>query len=132
MPEPAAAERVDAPRVLIIDDDDALRETMGHIAAQEGFEVETLGEGAGFIDTVARFRPDRIVMDLSIPDRDGIELLKALAETRCETPIVLVSSHPQSMLNNARDLGSALGLVVCAVLQKPFPAADFLAAIETS
>ncbi len=132
MPEPAAVQSGDAPRVLIVDDDDALRETLGDIAAQEGFEVETLGEGAGFMEAVARFRPDRIVMDLSIPDHDGIELLKALAGTRCETPIVLVSSHPQSILKNARDLGRALGLVVCAVLQKPFPAADFLAAIQTS
>ena len=132
MPEPAGAEFGDALRVLIIDDDDALRETMGHIAAQEGFVVETLGEGAVFIAAVARFRPDRIVMDLSIPDCDGIELLKALAGTHCETPIVLVSSHPQSMLKNARDLSAALGLKVCAVLQKPFPAADFLAAIRRS
>lgn len=119
-------------RILIIDDDPDLRESMRSIAAEAGYEVETLGEGAAFLDAVAQFHPDRIVMDLSIPDLDGVDLLKGLSETRCATPIVLVSSHPTELLNNVAELGRALGLDMGGVLQKPFSVADFLAVISDS
>lgn len=119
-------------RILIIDDDPDLRETMRGIAAGAGHEVEALGEGAAFLDAVARFQPDRIVMDLSIPDLDGVDLLKGLSEMQWATSIVLVSSHPTQLLNNVAELGRALGLDMDGVLQKPFSVADFLAAIDES
>jgi len=119
-------------RILIVDDDALLLAVMGEIARGAGFRVETLSEGGRLLDAVAGFRPGCIVMDLSIPDIDGVEILKALAASGCGTPIVIVSSHPAAFLEDVRRLGGALGLTMRAVLEKPFATSDFLAAIGGS
>ena len=99
---------------------------MREIAVDEGYDVVALGEGADLIDTVDSFSPQRIIMDLSIPDCDGISLMKSLAEKGCSVPIVVVSSHPSRFLDEVRLLGTALGLDIRAALQKPFKVAEFI------
>ncbi len=113
-------------RLVIVDDDAPLLETMREIAADEGYDVVALDEGADLIDTVDNFSPQCIVLDLSIPDCDGVSLMKSLAEKGCSVPIVLVSSHPSKFLDKVRVLGTALGLDVRAGLQKPFKIAEFV------
>ncbi|MDX1486433.1 MAG: response regulator [Alphaproteobacteria bacterium] len=119
----------DRQRILIIDDDDVLRETLGEITTAAGYDVTALGEGKRFLETVSRLRPHCIVMDLSIPDCDGIALLNGLAEEGCSVPIVVVSSHPPSFLDRVRQLAAARGLDIRAALQKPFSVDQFLGAI---
>jgi len=118
-------------RIVIVDDDDDLREIMRDIAVDEGYDVVTLGEGAHLIEAVDSFSPQCIVMDLSIPDCDGISLMRSLAEKRCSVPIVVVSSHPSRFLDEVRLLGTALGLDIRAALQKPFKAAEFVDCIKS-
>lgn len=129
MAEPDQGQSPAAQRILIVDDDSPLREALGGIARDAGHTVETLGEGSGVLDAVARFSPEIIVMDLSIPDCDGVEVLRSLAASGCRTPIILVSSHPHAFLEEVQRLGQAIGLTVRGVLQKPFAMADFLDAI---
>jgi DNA-binding response OmpR family regulator len=118
-------------RIVIIDDDAPLLEIMRDIAAGEGYDVAALGKGADLIDTVDSFSPQRIVMDLSIPDCDGISLMRSLAEKGCSVPIVVVSSHPSRFLDDVRLLGTALGLDIRAALQKPFKVAEFVDCITS-
>lgn len=117
-------------RIVIVDDDDDLRGIMREIAVDEGYDVLALGEGAELIDAVDKFSPDRIVLDLSIPDCDGVSLMKSLAEKGCSVPIVVVSSHPSRFLDEVRLLGTALGLDIRATLQKPFEIAEFIDTIS--
>jgi two-component system phosphate regulon response regulator OmpR len=118
-------------RIVIVDDDDDLREIMREIAVDEGYDVVALGEGADLVKTVGSFSPQYIVMDLSIPDCDGISLMRSLAAKGCSVPIILVSSHPSRFLDEVRLLGTALGLDIRAALQNPFKVAEFVDCITS-
>lgn len=116
-------------RLLIIDDDVDLCEVMCELAEDKGYEVLSLNEGAAFIEAVEGFRPACIVMDLSLPDVDGIELMRTLGRKGCRVPIVLISSHPNAFLDEVAVLGKALGLEIRTALQKPFRTQAFLESI---
>ena len=61
-----------AKRLLIVDDDIDLCDAMREIAAAEGYEVNVAYDGKVFKELYARYRPGRIILDLAIPDIDGI------------------------------------------------------------
>jgi CheY-like chemotaxis protein len=62
--------------------------------------------------------PDLILMDVIMPEQDGLELLRHLASNEISTPIILISDYDEQLLNTVAKIGSALGLNVRAV-QKP-------------
>lgn len=112
-------------RLLIIDDDEEFCEVLRELAEEKGYHVLAINEGTAFIEAFEGFRPACIVMDLSIPDVDGVELMRSLGRMGCRVPIVLVSSHPRAFLDEVAVLGNALGLEIRAALQKPFPVKAF-------
>ncbi len=73
--------------------------------------------------------PHRIVLDLALPDHDGMELLKFLADRKCAADIILVSSHGKSMLDQAMKLGDLHRLNMHRMPRKPFPLDDLKAAL---
>ena len=113
-------------RVLIVDDDAVLCDIMGAMARDAGFETRATYSGAEFRRAVPGFRPDHIVLDLAIPDEDGLELMRYLAGLRCEARIAVVSSQPELMIGQAVRFGRSRGLNVAGALRKPFRRADFL------
>ncbi len=119
----------DGKRLVIIDDDDDLRDLLADIARGAGHEVLSLAEGRRAMQAVADFKPQCIVMDLSLPDYDGVDLLRDLAEAGCAVPIVLISSHRERFLDEVRRLADARGLSISGTLRKPFKAEAFLAAL---
>ena len=113
-------------RLLIVDDDVDLATTMAALAESRGYTVMVAHDGLAFRRAMESFVPDRLVLDLALPDCDGLELLRFLAARRCTCPIVVVSSHDQRMLDMVPSLGEGFGLDVRGVLQKPFPGSAFL------
>ncbi len=67
-----------APRVLIIDDNALNIEIAEIVLTEEGFQVESATDGTQGLQRVASFRPDLILMDIQMPDRDGLELTRTL------------------------------------------------------
>ncbi len=65
-------------RVLVVDDEVALARALAINLRARGFEVETASTGAAALDLVARFHPDVVVLDLGLPDMDGIEVLQGI------------------------------------------------------
>jgi two-component system KDP operon response regulator KdpE len=65
-------------RVLVVDDEVALARALAINLRARGFEVETAGTGAEALELVARFHPDVVVLDLGLPDMDGIEVLQGV------------------------------------------------------
>ncbi len=110
--------------LLIVDDDIDLCGAMREIAAAEGFEVEIAYDGKVFKELYARYRPERIILDLTLPDIDGFELLKFLAGEHCDATIIIASSHRKAIIDQAVKLGTLNGLHMVAALQKPFSSAD--------
>jgi FixJ family two-component response regulator len=65
--------------------------------------------------------PHRIVLDLALPDLDGMGLLRTIADRKRAADIILVSSHGESILDQAMKLGEIHGLNMHRMLQKTFP-----------
>ncbi len=114
----------DEKRLLIVDDNAEFCDAIREIAQAAGYEVALTHDGNAFMERFARFRPDHIILDLAIPGLGGLELLRFLAEERCDAEITIASSHNETVLDQAMKLGAHYGLKMGAVLQKPFTRAE--------
>jgi two-component system OmpR family response regulator len=74
-------------RVLVVDDEPNLAEVLASVLRYEGWEVRSAGDGGSAVRTARDFRPDAVVLDVMLPDYDGLEVLRRL---RAEAPGVCV------------------------------------------
>lgn len=81
------------PRILVIDDEVAIRDSMRMILDYEGYEVLTAATGEEGIALVEREAPDLVFLDIKMPGMDGLEVLQRLRHLVEVTPIVVVSGH---------------------------------------
>jgi len=63
-------------RVLVVDDEPSLAELLASVLRYEGWDIRTAGDGANAVRTARDFRPDAIVLDVMLPDFDGLEVLR--------------------------------------------------------
>ena len=106
----------DCPRILVVDDDDALREIYVDALSGSGYEVRAAADGGAALRLMdAGWTPCVVFLDLRMPGMDGWELARRIrADERWkQTRIVVVAAHFQ-VDREARELGAA------AWLQKPF------------
>ena len=108
------------PQLIVVDDEPALAHLVGEVADLAGFDVRTTHSAIEFQEVWAIFKPDVIVMDLVMPDVEGVELLAWLAEQGCSVPIILMSGYDGKYLELAKEYGIAIGNKVFGVLTKPF------------
>jgi len=106
-------------RLLVIDDEQEICNLIREVAEGEGFEVSTTVDPEVFKTAVASFKPTVLVLDLVMPETDGIEILRHLAETGCKIPILVMSGYSGKLLESARSLGDAFGLPCVKSLKKP-------------
>ncbi len=106
-------------RLLVIDDEDDICETIGEIATARGFEVKTTTDPNAVATILDGFTPDLVMLDLMMPGTDGVELLRLLVDKAKESKVCLMSGSDSRVLNSARRLGSAHGLDVVAAMEKP-------------
>ena len=85
----ASLERADGTpvRVLVVDDEPSLAELLASVLRYEGWTVRTAGNGADAVRTAREFRPDAVVLDIMLPDFNGLEVMRRL---RAEIPQVCV------------------------------------------
>src|SRR5579862_6409214 len=76
-----------AVRVLVVDDEPSLAELLSSVLRYEGWSVRTAGSGAEAVKSGRDFRPDAVVLDIMLPDFDGVEVMRRL---RAELPGVCV------------------------------------------
>jgi two-component system cell cycle sensor histidine kinase/response regulator CckA len=119
------SERTAPCRVLVVDDEPLVRSLLRLLLKQQGFSVEEATNGREGLDVVARVRPDVVLLDMMLPDLDGVDIVRRLRAEGNDVPIVLCSGD----LGAARERGLEEGLVQ-ATLQKPFDTAQLLAAIR--
>jgi EAL domain-containing protein (putative c-di-GMP-specific phosphodiesterase class I)/signal transduction histidine kinase/FixJ family two-component response regulator len=109
------------PRLLVVDDEVEIGRFVGEVAEACGFEVARAVDVAEFEHALAHFKPSAIVLDLSLQDTDGIELLHRLATLHASASIVLLSGFDARVLRTALRVGRELGLRMVDALQKPIP-----------
>jgi len=81
------------PLVLIVDDEPGILTTLSHILEDEGFRTITTRSGQEALQLYRRRRPAAVFLDIWLPDRDGLETLKALREMDPEAAVIMISGH---------------------------------------
>jgi DNA-binding response OmpR family regulator len=106
--------------ILIVDDEPAVGRMIAHAAQACGCTAAMAISAEAFRAQYARELPDVILLDLSLPGGDGIELLRMLGDRRAEALIIIVSGFDSRVIDAAHRLGVALGLRMGVCLSKPF------------
>ena len=113
-------EAMRAERLLVVDDMPAMCRLIGSIAADAGYWVETTSNAIDFKATYESFRPTVVVLDLLIPDEDGIELLWYLHRNDYDGAIIIISGATKTMHIAAQTMAKGLRLCVADSFAKPF------------
>jgi two-component system response regulator FixJ len=114
-------------RVVVIDDDEAVLDSLRVLIESEGLEVEAFDRASTFLQRAEGERPGCVVTDVRMPDVDGLELLRALAARGPLPPVIVITGHGeipmavQAMKLGARDF-----------LEKPFNTADLMTSIRNA
>ncbi len=112
-------------RVLVVDDEDAIRTAVADALDFEGYEVITATNGAEALEQVRTARPDAVVLDLMMPVMDGWTFMEACRrEGLCAQTPVLVMSAYRHLSETAPNLGAK------ACIAKPFDLDVLLGAVE--
>ena len=115
-------------KCLIIEDADFMREIYRY-ALQNNPDLEIVGEasdGEQGLQLISSLKPDFILLDLVLPLKSGLDILKELSLVSAQTKaLVITSIEDEQILSKAK----ALGAVIC--LKKPFTKSDLLRAVQT-
>lgn len=114
------------PILLGLDDDPEIGELVRAIGANAGFSVSTSTVPAAFKEALRQLRPDVVVLDLQMPQMDGVQMLRWLADEAVDVGVVLVSGMDERTIASAEQFGLSRGVHVLGTLQKPFTAEDML------
>ena len=116
-----------SPRILIIDDEAAIRESLDTLLTLEGFTVSMAADGAAGLDLVSRNEYDLLLLDLALPGETGIDLLPRITAIQQNLPIIMITAY------------GTMGNVVDAIragaenfVQKPWDNEKLLADIRTA
>ena len=107
-------------RLLIIDDEVGITSVVEHIARALGFEVLSLHDPTQFEKALARIRPGIILLDISMPGRDGMQLITQLAATSYDGQVVIMSGADARYIQMSVTSAQARGVAIAGTLSKPF------------
>jgi two-component system alkaline phosphatase synthesis response regulator PhoP len=104
-------------KILIVDDESVLVETIAYNLEQAGYQVETAADGNSALEAVRRASPDLIILDIMLPEMDGLEVCRQLRrdEATATTPIMMLTAKGD-------EIDKVVGLEVGAddYVTKPF------------
>ena len=81
------------PRVLVVEDDDAIAQVLQRSLRMEGYEVKIAGDGVSALDQAHAFLPDLVILDLGLPRLDGIEVARMLRQGDDDVPILVLTAR---------------------------------------
>src|SRR5436190_5216247 len=113
-------------RILIVDDEPSLLTTMAPLLRGRGYDVATATTGHAALDAVDRQPPQLVILDLGLPDIDGIEVCRRMREGRA-IPILVLSARGAE-----RDKVAALDAGADDYVTKPFGAEELLARVRAA
>ncbi|WKZ34871.1 MAG: response regulator [Anaerolineales bacterium] len=115
-----------APHILVIDDEPQIQRAIRTILTEKGFKVTTASRGEDGLTLAAANEPDIVILDLGLPDMDGVEVCTRLREwTQC--PIIILSVR-----DSERDKVAALDKGADDYLTKPFGIEELLARVRVA
>ena len=111
--------------ILVIDDDESLRDTIGIMLEQEGFTPLLISDGKTGFERAMAVKPDLLIVDLRLPGMSGIEICKQLRAANFKTPIIVLSAVGEEV-----DKVLLLEIGADDYIVKPFGARELLARIR--
>ena len=116
----AESARVGTRISYILDDEPEFRDFITQIATGAGFSTRSFGDVASLEMAITEAVPEIIVLDLSLGDSDGIDVIKSLAASRFGGAILLISGRDADTIGEVSKIGANHGLAMLPFLQKPF------------
>ncbi len=111
--------------VHIVDDDEAIRQSVGFMLRKAGYEVEAYASGQQFLKTASRETRGCVLLDVRMPEIDGLEVQVRLAEQGIMLPVIMLTGHGDVTLAVRAVKAGAIEF-----LEKPFERTALLAAID--
>jgi DNA-binding response OmpR family regulator len=117
------------PQFAIVEDDPFMAQLVSDMLSSSGVEVQVFMLGFDLLQCADLLRFKTIVLDLSLPDIDGFDLMDKLAADTIGMSIVLMSGHDAATLRGASIYANGIGLNVRGALTKPFTKGELFAAL---
>ncbi|WP_322506672.1 response regulator transcription factor [Anaerolinea sp.] len=113
-----------AEKILVVEDERALQETLEYNLKRQGYEVQVAGDGILALDLAREFQPDIILLDVMLPGMDGFELCRRLRQ-EINTPVLMLTARTE-------EIDRVVGLEVGAddYMTKPFSMRELLARVK--
>lgn len=118
-------------RLLAIEDDPRLASIIARVAQDAGFEPHTVSDAALIQRAYETIQPDVIVLDILMPDMDGIDVLNYLGDQHSKAKIIILSGSLQYR-DMAEKLGDGRGLSIIANVSKPFRTASLASVLRAA
>jgi len=112
-------------RILVVDDDNAVREALRRSLTYNGYEVELAADGAEALAAIAVRHPDAVVLDVMMPKVDGLETCRRLRAAGDEVPILVLTAR-----DSVADRVAGLDVGADDYLPKPFALEELLARLR--
>lgn len=110
---------MEAPTLFIVDDDPLIAQLLALAGAQVGFEPRVVRDPNGLLGEVQGHGPCGVVLDIVMPDMDGLELLRMLGTAHFRGPVLILSGSDAMFLEAAARLAGRLGLNFMGAMTKP-------------
>jgi FixJ family two-component response regulator len=116
-----------APLILVVDDDESMREALQSLLKSAGFRTGVFASAEDFLIGDNHHAADCLILDVRMPEMNGLELQIKLIAEKSRLPIVFISAHGEA---NEKEQALAAGAI--DFLQKPFSEASLLGAVSTA
>lgn len=111
--------------VLLVEDDERISEPLVRVLRSEGFDVEHVVAGVAAVESVGAARPDLVLLDLTLPDIDGLDVCRRIRADHHDLPIIMLTARAEEM-----DVIVGLGAGADDYVAKPFRLAELVARIR--
>ena len=111
-------------KILVVEDEESIRETLDFLLTKEGYQVHTLASGQDAVLEFEKFNPDLVLLDIMLPGLSGVEITKKIRQ-KSQTTIIMLTAKDT-------ELDKVLGLEIGAddYVTKPFSGRELLARIK--
>ncbi|SDH20714.1 EAL domain-containing response regulator [Pelagibacterium luteolum] len=116
-------------RLLVLDDDQEVAQTVANIARSAGIDCRAVSQAEQFFLALIDFDPTHVVIDLMMPDLDGISVIRRLADGRSKVGVIIVSGASPRVVEAASRSANEHGLWVTGTLSKPFSREALIASL---
>lgn len=110
-------------QILIVDDDEEIRNFLGALLQDEGYSTESAEDGLVALKRLEETMPDLILLDIMMPRMDGYRFAEALHQRGLSIPFIVLSANPREQ--QAKAMGA------CSFIAKPFDLLDLLEKIDS-